>query len=197
MGPREKIVYIPCIQPTNRQQPDYLATIDVDPDSPNYGKVVHRLPLGVGDEVHHTGWNACSSCFGDATKARTKLIVPALATANVYIIDVGKDPLRPEVHKTVKGEEIKTKTGLGYPHTSHCLGSGEIMMSMMGDANGESRGNFVLLDENYDIKGRWSDENVAFGYDFWYQPRQDIMISTSYGRPKSFLKVREDHTSVL
>ena len=40
-GPREKLVYIPCIQPlaqeTHRQ--DYLATVDVDPGSPTYSKV--------------------------------------------------------------------------------------------------------------------------------------------------------------
>jgi hypothetical protein len=40
-GPREKVLYIPCIQPTARetQRSDYLATIDVDPSSPTYSKV--------------------------------------------------------------------------------------------------------------------------------------------------------------
>ena len=37
-GPREKIVYIPCIVP-NKDRPDYLVTVDVDPESPNYCKV--------------------------------------------------------------------------------------------------------------------------------------------------------------
>ena len=40
-GPREKLLYIPCIQPLAREthRPDYLATVDVDPDSPAYSKV--------------------------------------------------------------------------------------------------------------------------------------------------------------
>ena len=39
-GPREKIVYVPCIyRNTGIQKPDYLATVDVDPDSPTYSKV--------------------------------------------------------------------------------------------------------------------------------------------------------------
>lgn len=40
-GPREKLVYVPCITPTSRKEvgTDYLATIDVDPNSPSYSKV--------------------------------------------------------------------------------------------------------------------------------------------------------------
>ena len=39
-GPREKLVYLPCIyRNTGIKKPDYLATVDVDPQSPDYGKV--------------------------------------------------------------------------------------------------------------------------------------------------------------
>ena len=59
-GKREKIVYIPCIV-ASREKPDYLSTIDVDPESTDYGKVIHRTHFPyLGDEVHHTGWNACA-----------------------------------------------------------------------------------------------------------------------------------------
>jgi len=37
-GPREQIVYIPCIQ-IDKSKPDYLATIDIDPESPTFLKV--------------------------------------------------------------------------------------------------------------------------------------------------------------
>jgi len=37
-GPREKLVYVPCIQ-TVEGRKDYLATVCVDPDSPDYSKV--------------------------------------------------------------------------------------------------------------------------------------------------------------
>ena len=35
---QEKIVYLPCIIP-DKDRPDYLATVDVDPDSPTYSTV--------------------------------------------------------------------------------------------------------------------------------------------------------------
>ena len=35
---REKLLYIPCIIPA-KDRPDYLATVDIDPESPTCGKV--------------------------------------------------------------------------------------------------------------------------------------------------------------
>jgi selenium-binding protein 1 len=59
-GEREKLLYVPCIYTLNKK-PDYLATIDCDPTSPQYGQVIHRLSMThIDDEIHHTGWNACS-----------------------------------------------------------------------------------------------------------------------------------------
>ena len=38
-GPREKLLYVPCIyRLTETKKPDYLATIDCDPESTEYGK---------------------------------------------------------------------------------------------------------------------------------------------------------------
>ena len=39
-GPREELLYIPCIyRNTETKKPDFLATIDCNPSSPDYGKV--------------------------------------------------------------------------------------------------------------------------------------------------------------
>jgi len=64
---------------TGIEKPDYLATVDLDPNSPTYSKVIHRLHVPyVGDELHHTGWNSCSSCHGDPSAQRRFLIVPGI-----------------------------------------------------------------------------------------------------------------------
>ena len=54
-APREKILYTIAIYTgTGIQQPDYLCTIDSDPDSATYSEVIHRLEMpGIGDELHH------------------------------------------------------------------------------------------------------------------------------------------------
>lgn len=45
-GPREEIVYLPCIyRSTGILKPDYLATVDVDPKSPTYCQVDLMIDL--------------------------------------------------------------------------------------------------------------------------------------------------------
>ena len=75
-GAREKLLYIPCIIP-GKNRPDYLSTVDVDPESPTCGQIISRLYLPfIADEVHHTGWNACSSCYDDPSRSRNLLVMP-------------------------------------------------------------------------------------------------------------------------
>ncbi|XP_066464972.1 methanethiol oxidase [Eleutherodactylus coqui] len=191
-GPHEELIYVPCIyRNTGINKPDYLATVDVKRNSAHYSQVIHRLPMpNVNDELHHSGWNTCSSCFGDSTKVRDKLILPCLISSRVYVVDVGTDPRAPRIHKVVEADDIKEKCGLAYMHTSHCLGCGDIMISTLGDPEGNAKGGFVLLDaETFEVKGNWEKKGQAapFGYDFWYQPRHNVMISTEWGAPKALI----------
>ncbi len=42
--------------------------------------------------------------------------------------------------QVVEPSDIRRQTGLGTPHTSHCLGSGEIMISSIGDGKDNPKG---------------------------------------------------------
>ncbi|ESO02517.1 hypothetical protein HELRODRAFT_66289, partial [Helobdella robusta] len=186
-GPREKLLYVTC--PTgDGRRPDYLATVDVDPQSCTYSQVIDRLYMPhTNDELHHSGWNACSSCFGDSTKCRKYLVLPCLYSSRVYAIDVHTDPKHPKIHKVVSVDDVK-KTGLSTLHTTHCLPSGEVMISTLGDLNDNNLGNFLMIDvHEWKVKGTWVDlkDGAKFGYDYWYQPRHDVMISTEWGVPKN------------
>jgi len=193
-GPREKLLYVPCIVPPEKdkkkERPNYLCTIDVDPSSPTYSQVIHRLKMSfIDDELHHTGWNTCSSCFGDPTKERRYLIAPSLLSSRIYVIDVGTTPeenRQPKVLKWVDPQEMRDKVGISYPHTTHCLPDGDVLISCMGDSVGNAEGSFLLLDHNFKIKGRWENKPAYMGYDFWYQPRFNVMVSTEWGAPKAF-----------
>ncbi|XP_052217250.1 methanethiol oxidase-like isoform X3 [Dreissena polymorpha] len=190
-GAREEIVYIPCIVPPKdrTKRCDYLATVDVNPKSKTYGQVLHRMYLPyIGDEVHHTGWNACSSCHDDPSKSRNRLIMPCLDSDRIYVVDVGTDKLAPRIHKIVEPEELHEKAKCGTPHTTHCLASGEIMISCMGDGHKNPKGSFVVLDgETFEVKGTWEKGcGTEFGYDYWYQPHHNVMVSTGWGSPKAF-----------
>ena len=169
---------------------DYLATVDVDPSSPTYSKVVSRLAMPhAGDELHHFGWNACSSCHADPKHARRYLIVPGLKSGRIHVIDAA-NPRDLKMHKVIEPDEIAAKTNLSAPHTVHCLADGTIMLSMLGDAAGNTPGGFLLLDDKFDIIGRWEApaSGLQFNYDFWYQPRHNVMVSSEWAAPNTFSK---------
>ncbi|KAI6233947.1 SELENBP1-like protein [Aphelenchoides fujianensis] len=188
-GPREKILFVTCPNVAEPRGPDALVSVDVDPDSATYCQVLSKLDFPhIGDEVHHSGWNACASCFGKAGVRRTHLILPCLHSSRIYIANC-KDPHNLTLEKTVEPEELKAMN-VSFPHTSHCLADGTIMISTLGDANGNNRGEFILLDgTTFELKGRWGrdDFNPEFHYDYWYQPRQNVMMSSEWGNP-NFLR---------
>lgn len=185
----EKVLYtIALYTGTGIEEPDYLATVDSDRNSPTYSQVIHRLPMPyIGDELHHFGWNACSSCHGDATKSRRFMVIPGQRSSRIYIVDTA-DAKAPKIHKVIEAEEIKAKTNLSAPHTVHCLADSQIMISMLGDSEGNAPGGFLLLDKNFEIKGRWENkaDKMSFNYDFWYQPRHNVMVSSEWGAPKTY-----------
>ena len=59
----EQLAYVGAFDPTS-QQKDALAVVDCDPESTTFGGVVGwtELPTS-GNELHHFGWNACSSAL--------------------------------------------------------------------------------------------------------------------------------------
>merc|ERR1739838_234889 len=55
-APKEKVLYIPCIyRNTPIPAPDYLATVDMDENSPTFCKIIHRLEMpNVHDQPRHS-----------------------------------------------------------------------------------------------------------------------------------------------
>jgi len=42
--------------------------------------------------------------------------------------------------QVVDKTELQTKANLTFPHTSHCLANGQVMVSAMGDVDGDAKG---------------------------------------------------------
>jgi hypothetical protein len=109
---REKVLYTMALYVgTEVEEPDYLATVDVDPESSAYSQAVHRTSMpNVGDELHHFGWNACSSCHGDESKALRFLIVPGQRSSRIHLIDTA-DERAPKIDgNTEQGGIRSTRT---------------------------------------------------------------------------------------
>ncbi len=100
-APPETLAYVAMFDP-GRQQPDGIAVVDVDPGSATYAQIVGQVTMThAGDELHHFGWNACSSCLCPNAPhphmERRYLVVPGLRSSRIYILDTGPDPRQPAI----------------------------------------------------------------------------------------------------
>src|ERR1700722_14192987 len=186
----EKLIYVAALyEGTGIEKPDFIAVVDVDPESSKYGEIVGRTDMpNVGDELHHFGWNAGSSACHSQLQ-RDTLIVPGFRSSRIHFLDIS-DPRNPTIKHVIEGDEIREKLGLSAPHTVHCMPGDIITISMLGDADGNNPGGFAIIDaRDFSIAGRWEAEEPAdlqFMYDFWYQPRQNTLVSSEWGAPNTF-----------
>ena len=189
-APKEEFVYVAALHTnTGVDEPDYLGVVDVNPASDRYGQIIHQTPMpGRGDELHHYGWQVCSSaCHTDMQ--RQYMVVPGFRSSRMHIVDVLTDPRRPTITKVIEGDEIKRKTGLSAPHTVHCMPGEIVVVSMLGNADGDAPGGMAVLDaKTFDVLGRWENGagGVQFMYDFWYQPRHNTLITSEWAAPNTF-----------
>ena len=51
----------------------------------------------LGDELHHSGWNACSSCHDDPKRSRNRLVLPSLGSNRIYMVDTETSPRAPRL----------------------------------------------------------------------------------------------------
>ncbi|MGN6699790.1 MAG: selenium-binding protein SBP56-related protein, partial [Thermomicrobiales bacterium] len=106
-APPEEFLYVAGLYTgTGVDEPDFLAVVDVNAQSDMYGQMTHRTPMpNTGDELHHYGWQVCSSACHTNLK-REHLVVPGFRSSNLHIVDVGTDPRTPTIVKVVEGAEV-------------------------------------------------------------------------------------------
>jgi selenium-binding protein 1 len=109
--PPEKLAYVALLNSKLEGRPDAMAVSHVDPGSANYSRVVGQVEMpNVGDELHHFGRNACSSCLSPyaphAHMERRYLIVPGLGSSRIHILDTKPDPRRLTIIKVIEPENL-------------------------------------------------------------------------------------------
>ena len=191
-APAEKLAYVAMLNPT-RKGPDAMAVVDVDEESKSYGRMVGRVDMpNAGDELHHFGWNACSSCLCPYSPhphmERRYLIVPGLRSSRIHILDTKEDPRNPKLVKVIDPETVTSRTGYSRPHTVHCGPEG-IYMNGLGSPSGDGPGGVFVLDgETFDVRGSWEMERGPqyLAYDFAWHLGHDSMVTSEWGTPNMF-----------
>jgi selenium-binding protein 1 len=190
-APAESLAYVAAFDPAGTQK-DAMSVIDCDEGSSTYGEIVGwaELPTA-GNELHHFGWNACSSALCHEGHAhhgleRRYLLVPGLRSSRTYVLDTKPDPRDPKVVHTIEAAELADKAGYSRPHTVHC-GPGGIFMSNLGGANGDDGpGGVALIDhDTFEVLGAWEQDrgDQYLGYDVWWHLKEDVAITSEWGTP--------------
>ncbi|RRO18862.1 selenium-binding protein [Saccharopolyspora rhizosphaerae] len=190
-APREKLAYVVTFDRA-AQRPDALAVVDTDPDSAEHGRVVGWVDLPTtGDELHHFGWNACSSAFAHAGHhteglQRRYLLLPGLRSSHIHVYDTQPDPKQPRLVRTIPADELASRAGYSRPHTLHC-GPDGIYLSCLGSANGsDGPGGIAVLDhDTFEVVRAWETDRGPqhLAYDAWWHLNQNTLISSEWGTP--------------
>ena len=188
-APAESLAYVAAFaRPADK--PDAIAVVDVDPASAGYGSVVGFTELtSLGDELHHFGWNACSSALcpggGHDHGDRRYLIVPGIRSSRLYILDTREHPAAPQIVKVLGPGELGKRAGYSRPHTVHC-GPGGVFVSCLGGGSQDGPGGVALLDhKTLEVVGPWEADrgDQYLAYDVWWHINHDIAVTSEWGTP--------------
>src|ERR1700736_2146807 len=155
---------------------DKLVTIDANPASQTYGKVIHKISVGGRGEAHHMGF----------TDDRKYLWAGGLDDSKIYVFDVGTSPSHPKLVKTI--DNLSAKTGYAGPHTYYAL-PGRMLIGNLSNAADKggvtgmavynNKGDFVA---KYDMPTSAIKEikGDGYGYDIAVNPAKNVLLTSSF-----------------
>ena len=173
-------------------QKDALAVLDVDAGSARYGQVVGWTEMPhVGDELHHHGWNACSSrALPEQPAPARRAAVPAADGAALE-----PDPLRrrqgrpaqPEGRQGHRAGRLPEGHRLQPPAHRPLRARGHLHHRTSERAHSDDGpGGIALLDhDTFEIKGQWEADrgDQYLAYDFWWHINHDVLVASEWGTP--------------
>ena len=167
---------------------DKLVTLDVNPQSKRYGRVVAQVSVVGRGEAHHMGF----------TDDRRFLWAGGLDDSKIYVFDVSTDPGKPKLVKTIT--DFAARSGLVGPHTFYAL-PGRMLIGALSNSkdNGgktgmavySNKGDFISKHDMPTSKG-----GDGYGYDYDYDiainPARNAMLTSSFtGRDNYMMELGE------
>jgi selenium-binding protein 1 len=151
---------------------DKLVTIDVNPKSKTYGKVLGAVGVGTRGEAHHMGF----------TDDRRFLWAGGLAESRINVFDIGTDPAKPALVKTIS--DMGEKTGYLGPHTYYAM-PGRMLVQAL--SNTKDKGGVTGM-AVYNNNGTYitsypmptDNGGDGYGYDLAVNPKKNVLLTSSF-----------------
>jgi len=151
---------------------DKLVTVDVNPKSKTYGKLLNAVSVGSRDEAHHMGF----------TDDRRYLWAGGLAESKIHVFDIATDPAKPKLVKTIG--DMADKTGYLGPHTYYAL-PGRMLVQALSNAKDKggvtgmavynNKGDFIAA---YPMPTEGGGD--GYGYDLAVNPKKNLLLTSSF-----------------
>lgn len=159
---------------------DKLVTIDVNPASKQYGKVIAKVSVGRRGEAHHVGF----------TDDRRYLWAGGLEDSRIYVFDLAADPARPKLVRTIT--DLPGKAGLVGPHTFYAL-PGRMLIGALSNNKDKGGKTGMAL---YGNDGKFlrtvmmptTNGGDGYGYDIAINPARNAMLTSSFTGYNNYMR---------
>jgi selenium-binding protein 1 len=156
---------------------DKLVTVGANPARADYGKLVHSLSVGSRNEAHHAGF----------TDDRRFLWAGGLDTSRIFVFDVGTDPAKPRLVRTL--EEFPKQTGWVGPHTFYPI-PGRMLITGLSNAKDKSghTGYAEYTNEGKLVRTVPMPPGAEYGYDLRINAHLNRMLSSSFTGHANYMR---------
>ena len=159
---------------------DKLVTVDVNPKSKSYAKVVHTVSTGARAEAHHMGF----------TDDRRQIWAGGLSENRIWVFDIATDPAKPTLVKTIA--DLGDKSGYLGPHTYYAFPGRMLVQALSNtkDKGGQTgmamynnKGEFIA---SYSMPTGGSGD--GYGYDLAVNPRKNVLLTSSFTGYENYIR---------
>ncbi|HEY3098135.1 MAG TPA: selenium-binding protein SBP56-related protein, partial [Methylomirabilota bacterium] len=151
---------------------DKLVTVDVNPKSKRYGKVLNSVSVGSRGEAHHMGF----------TDDRRFIWAGGLSEPKIYVFDIGTDPGRPKLVKTIT--DMADKTGYLGPHTYYAMPGRMLVQALSNTKDKGGRTGMALYNNAGGFVASYAmptdGGGDGYGYDLAVNPRKNVLLTSSF-----------------
>ena len=155
---------------------DKLVTIDANPSSKTYGKVIDKISVGGRGEAHHMGF----------TDDRKYLWAGGLDDSKIYVFDVGTLPAHPKLVRTI--DDLAPKTGYAGPHTFYALPGRMLIGNLSNSADKGGVTGMAVYNNKGDFVAKYAMptsvikhiKGDGYGYDIAVNPAKNALLTSSF-----------------
>jgi selenium-binding protein 1 len=159
---------------------DKLVTVDVNPKSKRYGKVIHRVSTGARVEAHHMGF----------TDDRRRIWAGGLADNRIWVFDIATDPAQPKLVQTIA--DLGEKSGWLGPHTYYAM-PGRMLVQALSNTKDKGGVTGMAL---YSNQGKFLASHAmptanggdGYGYDLAVNPKKNVLLTSSFSGYANYMR---------